>query len=360
MRTRTSETRLQSSASTGSLVLAGALAVGCWVGVYLALMVAMLLVGLSTAGSDTSDWLLDGLVAVWHGLALTAATRVAAGVLRRRGVEQVWWLVDSAGDRRLGWGRRGRIGVADGAPGRHRAGRLDRRGDVVGAVAPATRRLTALAIDDRRSSGRVRRRTKFGANSMSVPGCAASRMRAAARAVGTVVAVAVLAGCSGGATAEVPDGYQLIEHPQASVAIPEAWSRTEKAQVLKAEPEAAVYVEDDAPEGMALGASLWRYSEPMPPQGASVALRLILAEFLGLPGFEELSNEPIEVTGADDAQMVVARLDAPEELGGFPVRTVFIGAQDGDRVMIFRLIGDDDTFTDEDVAVARRTLRVSS
>lgn len=79
--------------SSTTRLVAGALAVGCWLTVLFALILAGVFVTVVAAGSgDTPEWLIDGLIAIWHGASLTLATRLAVGVLRRRSVEQVWWL----------------------------------------------------------------------------------------------------------------------------------------------------------------------------------------------------------------------------------------------------------------------------
>lgn len=75
------------------MVFAGVLAVICWVAVFFALILVMVLIAVATAGPETPSELLDWLAAGWHGVSVTIATLLAARVLRRRGVDRGWWLV---------------------------------------------------------------------------------------------------------------------------------------------------------------------------------------------------------------------------------------------------------------------------
>ncbi len=78
-----------------NLVFAGALSLLGWLGVYVALSLTLTFVVVLGIDQivETAPALRYGIVAVWGGAAMALATRVAAGVLDRRGVDSKLWLL---------------------------------------------------------------------------------------------------------------------------------------------------------------------------------------------------------------------------------------------------------------------------
>lgn len=78
-----------------SPVVAVLVALLCWAGVFVGMVIVMILAVAGNAESvlESPDAVVSGASAVWFAAAMVLATRVAAGVLRRRGIEQAGWLV---------------------------------------------------------------------------------------------------------------------------------------------------------------------------------------------------------------------------------------------------------------------------
>jgi len=71
-----------------------------------------------------------------------------------------------------------------------------------------------------------------------------------------VLAGAGLAGCGGSPAASPPEGYKVIRHPSAEVAVPDDWDQLEERELDEADPEAVELQVPDVPEDARLGLDL--------------------------------------------------------------------------------------------------------
>lgn len=184
------------------------------------------------------------------------------------------------------------------------------------------------------------------------------------------VAMLVLPACSddgGGASgeraaaqpgdAQLPAGYRWAEHPDAVVAVPEDWVRVDDPQLERLGPDAVRFAPPDVPEDLALGVTLWRWTEPVTfiqePASALVSI------WSGTPGFDVARREPFEVGGADEGFIIEGTGEAHGMEGSPSVAIVYASARADDRVVVLDLLATEEVMSPEDVEVALETFRMT-
>ena len=156
-------------------------------------------------------------------------------------------------------------------------------------------------------------------------------------------------------SAAPPDGYRLLDHPVAEVGVPEGWGGGHDEALLEADPEVAVAVHPDADE-LHVGASLWRYSEPVAT--AEEAVSVMAGQLSMAPGHEQHERRSLEVAGSEDAFLVQLSIEAPA-LDGQTVYFTYVGAMyDNEHAVLMRLVGPEDLITEQMVEVALESMRV--
>lgn len=161
----------------------------------------------------------------------------------------------------------------------------------------------------------------------------------------------------GGSAVAVPDGYQLVRHPSAEVALPDGWVAVDDRAMEEADADAV----ELAPPSLAehhLGAWLWQYEDDAREGLIAAPISAQVTTLYGSPGFEELRNEPIEVDGADEAHVIEAKARATALEGEPEVFFTYVSARSGSTVMVLRLAGPKEEVSTEVVETALDTLRL--
>jgi hypothetical protein len=173
-----------------------------------------------------------------------------------------------------------------------------------------------------------------------------------------VAAVSLLFGvtaCSGGSEeVTVPEGYQLIEHPLAKIAVPDTW--TPRSTDL-ADPDAVQLQVPDVDEEIQVGAAIYQRGESA-PDAEGVALVTMESLLAPAEGREQTDRREVSVTGAEEAFLLQA--EAPSSLFDQPVRFTVIAAMTGDgEPVVVRLLGTEEHISDEVIATLLDTMRVT-
>ncbi len=182
------------------------------------------------------------------------------------------------------------------------------------------------------------------------------RRRLSERAALGAVLLLTAAGCDDAPEAVAPpDDYRLLEHQVAAVGVPDDWDDGDDETLLEADPDAVVAEHPDAEE-LHVGASLWRYSEPV--STAEEAVSVMAGQLSVAPGHEQHERRSLEVAGSDDAFLIQLSIEAPA-LDGQTVFFTYAGAMyDNEHAVLMRLVGPEDLITEQMVEVALETLRV--
>jgi hypothetical protein len=159
-----------------------------------------------------------------------------------------------------------------------------------------------------------------------------------------VLGLAVAACSSGGA--EIPDGFQVVEHPHGSVALPSDWELAADAPLIEdVDPEAVRYQIPGLPEELQIGGTV--FAVPIAPGTSESAAIQYSRPMVSLPGSEQTRREPIDVAGTDDATIIEVRAPSPP-LDGREVRGTYVAATAEEGIsLVVRLLGPTDVLTDE-------------
>ena len=163
-----------------------------------------------------------------------------------------------------------------------------------------------------------------------------------------------LTACSGGGSSasEVPDGYQLVEHPDVSFAVPAAWEPA-ASDMVDVDPESLHYGPPDAAVA-AVGALVFRAVDETDAEGLATVNMAVLTQ--NAQGAEQTRREFVDVAGAEEGFLLqnVAQSDA---LGG-EVRMTYVTALLDEEVVAIRLVGTEEQISDEDLQVLLDTMAV--
>jgi hypothetical protein len=174
-------------------------------------------------------------------------------------------------------------------------------------------------------------------------------------AVATTALLLGLTACSGASEeAAVPEGYQLVEHPLAEVALPATW--TPRSTELE-DPEAIQLQVPEVDEEIQVGAAVYQRGESA-PHAEGVAGVVIAALTTRAEGAEQTDRREVMVDGAQDAYLM--QWQAPSALFDEPVRFTVIAARTGDgEPVVVRLIGTEEHLPDDVIETALDTMRVT-
>lgn len=163
-----------------------------------------------------------------------------------------------------------------------------------------------------------------------------------------------LAACSGGGSAaEVPDGYQLVEHPDVSFAVPTAWEPG-TSDMADVDPESLQYGPPDAAVDV-VGALVFRAVDENDPEGLATVNMAVLTQ--NATGAEQTRRESVDIAGAEEG-FLLQNVAESEVLGG-EVRMTYVTALiDEGQVVAVRLIGTEEQFGDDDLQVLLDTMEV--
>jgi hypothetical protein len=174
-------------------------------------------------------------------------------------------------------------------------------------------------------------------------------------AVAAASLVLALTACSGGdEEVAVPEGYQLVEHPLAEVAVPASW--TTRSTDLD-DPEAVQLQVPEVDDEIPVGAAVYQRGASA-PHAEGVAGVVIAALTTPAQGAEQTDRREVMVDGAEDAYLL--QWQAPSSLFDQPVRFTVIAARTGDGVpAVVRLIGTEEHIPDEVIETVLDTMRVT-
>jgi hypothetical protein len=167
----------------------------------------------------------------------------------------------------------------------------------------------------------------------------------------TMLLLAACGGDSAGGASEVPEGYQLIDHPDVVLAIPTGWTLVD---IDASEVQGSNVAQYDSPESPALTMLLWRWGQPAEPGDVVLATGVVVARRELNPGFKYLANEPVEVSGADDAHLKQVQWES----GPTTVYQTVVAARLGEKAVVVTFAGTGEHPPDEAVEVALDTMRL--
>lgn len=161
-----------------------------------------------------------------------------------------------------------------------------------------------------------------------------------------LLGLGLLVTACGGGGAEVPDGYQVVEHPRGSVAVPSEWEAADDAPGIDdVDPAAVRYQVPGSPEQLQIGATI--FAVPSAGGTSEAAAVQYSLPMVNLDDSEQTRREPTEVAGTDDATLIEVRAPAPA-LDGQEVRGTYVSARAEDGVsLVVRLLGPTDVLTDD-------------
>lgn len=150
----------------------------------------------------------------------------------------------------------------------------------------------------------------------------------------------------GDAGPQVPDGFQVVDHPRGSVALPADWDRADDAPVIDdVDPDAARYQIPGSPDELQIGATI--FAVPSPGGNSEAVAVMYSMPMVNLEDAEQTRREPTEVAGTADATLIEVRAPSPP-LDGQEVRGIYVAARHEDGVsLVVRLLGPTDVLTDE-------------
>ena len=164
-----------------------------------------------------------------------------------------------------------------------------------------------------------------------------------------------LTACSGGGSAasEIPDGYQLVEHPDVAFALPASWEPG-SSDMVDVDPDSLQYGPPDAAVD-AVGALVFRAVEETDPEGLATVNMTVLTQ--NAQGAEQTRRESVDIAGAEEG-FLLQNVAESEALGG-EVRMTYVTALVGEgQVVAVRLIGTEEQFGDDDLQVLLDTMEV--
>lgn len=166
-------------------------------------------------------------------------------------------------------------------------------------------------------------------------------------------------GGGSGAPSEAPEGYRVVRHPGAEVAVPDDWEPVDEPVMTEGDPD-AVELEPQGLTGVSLGAWLWRHDAEVPEGFIEVPVNEMVVSLYGTPGYEELRNERVEIAGAEEAHLVEVRAQGTALDGEPEVFFTYVSARAADgSVMVLRLAGPREHVSTEAVETALDTFRVT-
>jgi hypothetical protein len=178
----------------------------------------------------------------------------------------------------------------------------------------------------------------------------------ARRVLATTVAslLFTVVACSGTEEAAVPEGYQLVEHPLAVVAVPDTW--TTRGTDLP-DPDAVQLQVPEVDEELQVGGAVYRHDDAA-DSAEGVALVTLEALLQAAQEREQTERREVRIDGADDAFLLQAQ--APSSLFDEPVRFTVIAARDGDGApVVVRLLGTEEHVPDDVIETVLETMRVT-
>lgn len=173
-----------------------------------------------------------------------------------------------------------------------------------------------------------------------------------------LVLAVVTAACSSGA--DVPDGYTLVSHPAAQVAVPADWTAGDPGDLQDADPDA---VDRRVPGvDLPLGLQLWHFGasatgEDEVYDSASGPANVLAATLP--PDREQTRSETIAIPGAVDGHLLQVVADSPA-LGGEVRATYVVALRDNGAAVMLQLLGTEAQIPDEMIDQIVATFRLTS
>lgn len=173
------------------------------------------------------------------------------------------------------------------------------------------------------------------------------RVRLRSLAAWSLTLAVLLAACDGGG-AQVPDGYQQVEHPSLRLAVPGDWERTESERAGVDEGAVAYRVPDA--DGLPIGLDVYRAVRQSGDSYARAgsAVDAVLRDLYSAESFEPLEvRNDLEVPGSDDAYLQQLRIAAPNLGPDATARFTAVGVSVGeDEVVVVLITGPEDQVDD--------------
>lgn len=172
-----------------------------------------------------------------------------------------------------------------------------------------------------------------------------------------VVAV-LLAACGGPQAPAAPEGFVVVEHPEAMVAVPESWTAVDPRDFVKADPD---YVEleiaDHPPDGR-FGARLGHYDRTMGRTFSSAESPVLLNVNNYSMDREQLRREEVELAGATEGFLL--QIAADSQFVEEPVRVTFVsGLREDGAVIMMTIAGTESQIPDDVIATMVSTFTLT-
>lgn len=172
-----------------------------------------------------------------------------------------------------------------------------------------------------------------------------------------VAAAALLGACS--SEGAVPEGYQQVDHPEASVVAPSDWTSGDAGDLAEADPDIVDLREPEAGTDLPVGLRLWHYGRTEQETFSSAEGPAGLQAALLPADREQLRREEIDVAGADDGFLL--QLQAQSEAFDDPLRFTYVVGQRADRQAIMvSIVGTAELVPDDVVETIVDSFRVTA
>lgn len=169
------------------------------------------------------------------------------------------------------------------------------------------------------------------------------------RVLSVLLLAAVAVGCGSDETAEAPDGFRLIEHPEAVVAVPDAWTDGDPGEFLDADPDYVELTIADPPDDGRFGARLGHYDRTQERTFRDAEDPVSLDVGVYPQDREQLRRESIEIDGADEGFLLQIQADSP--VVDEPVRVTFVsGLREDGAVILLTITGTASQIPDDVIA----------
>lgn len=181
-------------------------------------------------------------------------------------------------------------------------------------------------------------------------------MRSVATVLAIVVAAVSLLACSTGA--DTPDGYQRIEHPEATIVVPDEWETGDPGDMAEIDPDIIDVRLPGAPDGLPIGVRLWHYGRSEQQLFLSAEEPAGLQSALLPASRDQLRREEVEVPGAEDGFLL--QLEADSSALDEPVRATYVvGRRSDQQAIMLSILGTAEQIPDEVIDTIAGSLQLT-
>lgn len=151
------------------------------------------------------------------------------------------------------------------------------------------------------------------------------------------------------ADADAPEGFAIVAHPEARVAMPDDWTEGDPGDLVDADPDIVDRRIPDAPDDQAFGARLDHYDRTEEATFASAEDPALLQAGLLPPDQEQTRREEVDIAGAEEGFLL--QVEAESTLVDEPVRfTYVVGLRADGAAFLLSIVGTAEQVPDDVIA----------